>query len=162
MRVLELPEAERREQCRERDLARSSAAQMGTHLGPSSLKGQVLLVLLQLLSAGSAIDAPGPTWASLSLSSVEADVPQPEVSLQQQWHRHFQQLCSLHVGQQPLCSLLGPLLHYNYSTTPHQVRAPRGRVAYYVMSTCESGPNQEGRPQSATVQGLQITKFMGR
>lgn len=45
-----------------------------------------------------------------------------EYSPHAEWATYRSNLCSLHVGQQQLCSILGPLLHYNFSLTPHQLR----------------------------------------
>ncbi len=45
-----------------------------------------------------------------------------EVSVHAEWGQYFTHLCSLHVGNQGLCPLLGPLLQYNFSLTPTQLR----------------------------------------
>ncbi len=73
------------------------------------------------------------------LSSVplhNASSPPLDFTARQEWQSYYGHLCSLHIGQQQLCSLLGPsFLDHNYTLTPTQLR----RALTYM------GPNQRLR-----------------
>ncbi|KAG1663229.1 hypothetical protein FOA52_004430 [Chlamydomonas sp. UWO 241] len=88
-----------------------------------------------LLGARTLTQQEGGASASTGGRKPTDDQISMDVAPQAEWRAYYEHLCSLHVAGQPLCGLLGPLLQWNYSLTPTQLR----RAAAHV------GPNQRLR-----------------